>query len=367
MIEGRENPVPTAALLTKEHSSPDRSVSSHPLSADRVGILMVNLGSPSSPTTEDVRRYLAEFLWDPRLVDLPRPLWWFLLKAVILPFRSRRSAQHYARIWTPEGSPLIEISRRQADLVEKGIRERSGSRVIVLPAMRYGQPSIASGLEALRAESCGRILVLPMYPQNSSTTTASVYDAVAVALAGWRWVPEIRFVSDFHDDPGYTGALANSIREVWEQSGPADKLVVSYHGLPARYIREGDPYQHQCLRTTKRMAEDAGLDEEHWVMAFQSRFGRQEWIRPYTDETLLELARAGTTRVDVLCPGFTADCLETLEEIAVTNQSLFLTAGGGRYRYIPALNVRPDFMETLTNLCLRHLCGWPGFPEKPSV
>ena len=324
-------------------------------------MLLVNLGSPDSPTTPDVRRYLAEFLWDPRLVDLPRPLWWFILHAFILPFRPARSARAYAHIWTPEGSPLIVTTRRQAERLEQKLRENLDLPVHVVPAMRYGTPSIRSGMEVLRAKSCARILVLPLYPQNSSTTTASVLDAVAETLRSWRRVPEIRMVSDFHDDAGYTGALARSVREIWQSSGPSQKLLVSYHGLPKRYVDEGDPYLEQCRRTTELFTDEAGLAEDQWLMTFQSRFGREEWIRPYTDQTLRELAGAGVSEVDVICPGFAADCLETLEEVALTNQTLFLTSGGKRYRYIPALNDGPDFIDTLAGLCVRHLSGWPGF------
>ncbi len=327
------------------------------------GVLLVNLGSPDSPTTPDVRRYLAEFLWDPRLVDLPRSLWWFILHAFILPFRPARSARAYAHIWTPEGSPLVVTTRRQAERLQQKLRKHVALPIHVVPAMRYGTPSIRSGMEVLRQKSCARILVLPLYPQNSSTTTASVVDAVAETLRGWRRVPEIRMISDFHDDAGYNGALARSVREVWQASGPSQKLLVSYHGLPKRYVDEGDPYLEQCRRTTELFTEEAGLAEDQWMMTFQSRFGREEWIRPYTDQTLRELASAGVSEVDVICPGFAADCLETLEEIALTNQTLFLTSGGKRYRYIPALNDRPDFMDALTDLCFKHLSGWPGFPR----
>lgn len=320
----------------------------------QAGLLLVNLGTPDSPSKGDVKRYLRQFLSDPRVVEAPRLLWWPVLNGIILNTRPRRSAAAYARIWTADGSPLMVHSRRQA----QGLQQRLGDAVKVELAMRYGNPSIAQGLDALRQAGCERILVFPLYPQYSATTTASVFDAVTGELQRWRWIPELRLVNQYGDDPGYLAALAASVEEHWQQRGRAEKLLFSFHGIPRRYADQGDPYPHQCESTARRLADQLGLDEGQWQLCYQSRMGREAWLTPYTSETLERLARDGVQRVQILCPGFAADCLETLEEIAMENRDLFLAAGGKEYDYIPCLNERPDHLDALAGIARRYLGGW---------
>ncbi len=324
-----------------------------------IGVLVSNLGTPDAPTARSVRRYLAEFLADPRVVELPRALWWLILHAFVLPFRPRRSARLYSRIWTGDGSPLLLASRAIASGIESRLRARGRAAHVAL-GMRYGEPAIGRALRDLAARGCSRILVLPLYPQYSSTTTGSTFDAVAAELAGWRRVPELRTISSYHDEPGYVAALAASIRESWAQAGPPERLLLSFHGLPQRYVDAGDPYQAQCLATARAVCDALGWPPERLTISFQSRFGREPWILPATDATLLRLAGAGAGRVDVACPGFAADCLETLEEIAITNRERFLAAGGGELRYVAALGPRADHLDALTALAERHLGGWPA-------
>jgi ferrochelatase len=324
----------------------------------RLGVLLVNLGSPDAPTTEAVRRYLAEFLWDPRVVEIPRPAWWLVLHAAVLRLRPRRSAHAYQRVWTDEGSPLLAISRRQAGALQDALTARYGERTQVALAMRYGNPSIKAGLARLREAQARRILVLPLYPQYSAATTATVFDAVADELKTWRWIPELRMITHYHDDEGYLTALVDSIRERWAQHGRAERLLFSFHGMPKRTLRAGDPYHCQCQKTARLVAERLGLPEERWQVAFQSRFGRAEWLQPYTDKTLRQWAHDGVKQVDVVCPGFAADCLETLEEIAMQNKETFLAAGGTALHYIPALNERADHIAALASLIDRHIQGW---------
>jgi len=327
--------------------------------ADSIGVLLVNLGTPDEPTTPAVRRYLAEFLWDPRVVELPRALWWLILHGIILRFRPARSARAYAKIWTDNGSPLLLISAAMS----RGVRERLAGRfrgdVHVALGMSYGRPSIPTALDELHAAGARRIVVLPLYPQYSGTTTGSVFDAVTTALSRRRWVPEFRFINHFHDDPGYVRALADSIREFWEQKGRGKKLLFSFHGVPRQTLLDGDPYHCQCQKTARLVAGELGLGSEEWILTFQSRVGRAEWLRPYTDETIEELGRDGLERLDVVCPGFSADCLETLEEIAIQNGEAFVEAGGGKLEYIPCLNDREDHLNFLARLIARHAGGWP--------
>jgi ferrochelatase len=324
------------------------------------GILLTNLGTPDAPTPSALRRYLGEFLWDYRVVEIPRLLWWLILHGVILRIRPAQSARKYAMIWTPEGSPLLAITRRQAKALTETLTERCPGPVRVALGMRYGQPSIASALAELKAAGAERLLVLPLYPQYSAATTASTFDAVAAELRTWRWLPELRFIAQYHDDSGYLDALTAQIR-VDRAEQPGERLLFSFHGLPKRNLLAGDPYHCQCHKTARLVAERLELAPEQWAVAFQSRFGRAEWLQPYTSVLLTDWAKAGVKSVDVVCPGFAADCLETLEEIAMENRQIFLENGGERYRYLPALNDAADHITALAEIIERHATGWPEF------
>jgi ferrochelatase len=326
---------------------------------DSLGILLVNLGTPDAPTAPAVRRYLAEFLWDPRVIEVPRPLWWLILHGVILRIRPKRSAEAYSKVWTEDGSPLLHWSKKQRSGLARMLDAALQAPAPVALGMRYGSPSIETALDELRAQNVRRLLVLPLYPQYSATTTASVFDAVVDTLKRWRWIPELRFVNSYHDEAGYIAALAASVREFWASNSRGEHLLMSFHGVPRRYLLSGDPYHCHSQKTARLLAEALGLKDAEWSISFQSRVGREEWLRPYTDEYLTELARGGTRRVDVICPGFSADCLETLEEIAMQNAELFVESGGESLSYIPALNARRDHLSFLTQLVLRHLQGWP--------
>ena len=323
-----------------------------------LGILITNLGTPDEATTPALRRYLREFLWDPRIVDLPRLLWWFILQIILL-IRPAKSAQAYQKIWDKdEGSPLLSISKKQLEALRRQLQQHIREPFVVELGMRYGNPSIGSALEKLHQANAQRVLVLPLYPQYSSSTTASTFDAVAQAVKSWRWVPELRFVNQYHDDTNYIAALVNSIEEAWSQHDRPKKLLFSFHGTPKRFLLTGDPYHCQCQKTARLVAEKLQLPDDQWQVTFQSIFGREEWLKPYTIETLGELARQGVDSVDVICPGFSADCLETLEEIEEENRHAYEEAGGKNYHYIPALNDRTDHIEALANLVQRHCQGW---------
>lgn len=327
-------------------------------SAERTAVLLVNLGTPDAPTAPALRRYLAEFLSDPRVVEIPRAPWWLLLHGVILRLRPRKSAVKYASIWSAEGSPLAVWTRKQAVLLAGYLGER-GHAVLVREAMRYGQPSVASRLDALKAEGATRILVLPLYPQYAAATTASVSDAVQAWARRVRRLPELRFVNQYHDDDGYIRALARRIEDHWQAHGRGERLVLSFHGVPERSLRLGDPYHCQCRKTARLLGERLSLRPEQLLVTFQSRFGRARWLEPYTEPTLVELARAGVKRVDVACPGFTADCLETLEEIDQEARRAFLQAGGREFHYIACLNDQHEWIAALSAIAIRHLQGWP--------
>jgi protoporphyrin/coproporphyrin ferrochelatase len=321
-------------------------------------VLLCNLGTPDEPTPAALRRYLAEFLSDRRVVEIPRFVWLPILHGVILRTRPAKSAAKYASIWTPEGSPLKVWTTKQAKLLQGYLGER-GHRVVVREAMRYGNPSIPTVLDELKAAGIRRVLVLPLYPQYSATTTASVNDAVHVWAQKVRWVPELRFVSRYHDHPGYIDALAKRVSDHWRIEGRPDKLVLSFHGVPKRTLGLGDPYHCECLKTARMLAERLDLRPDQWTATFQSRFGRAEWLQPYTEPTLRQLAADGVGRVDVMCPGFTGDCLETLEEIAQEAREAFLHAGGKTFHYIPCLNDQHEWMAALAQIAIQHLAGWP--------
>ncbi len=326
--------------------------------APRTAVLFCNLGTPDAPTTADVRRFLREFLSDPRVVEIPRLLWLLILHGIVLRLRPAKSAAKYASIWTPEGSPLKVWTEKQAKLLQGWLAQR-GHDVKVRYAMRYGSTSIASQLDALKAEGTTRVLILPAYPQYSATTTASLFDAVYAWAGQVRSIPELRFVNRYHDDAGYIAALAMSIRRHWQTHGRPDQLLMSFHGVPARTLQLGDPYHCECFKTARLLAEQLGLAQQQFKVTFQSRLGRAKWLQPYTEPTLVAMAKAGVKRVDVVCPGFTSDCLETLEEIAMEGRAAFLVAGGKEFHYIPCLNDDPAWITALCELTQRHLAGWP--------
>ena len=325
---------------------------------DRTGILLCNLGTPDAPTATATRRYLAEFLSDPRVVEIPAVIWKPLLHGVILRTRPAKSAAKYRTVWTPEGSPLAVWTEKQAKLLRGWLGE-AGHNVLVRPAMRYGNPSMASQLDAFKAEGVNRVLVLPLYPQYSATTTASVIDAVNAWADGVRAIPELRFVNDYYRHPGYIAALAASVRKQWQQDGRAGKLVMSFHGIPERNVRLGDPYERQSRETGRLLAAALGLAEAEYLVTFQSRFGKAKWLEPYTEPSVIALAQQGVKHVQIMCPGFPADCLETLEEINQEVREAFGHAGGQRFDYIPCLNDQPDWITALRDLALQHLQGWP--------
>ena len=309
------------------------------------GILLVNLGTPDAPTPEAIRPYLREFLSDRRVVDLPRPLWWPILHGIILPLRPRKLAPQYARIWRPDGSPLLAITRELRDGLAAAL-----APVPVVAAMRYGRPRIVDALAELRDAGVGQVVVLPLYPQYSGTTTASAFDGVDAALRALAWQPGLRRVEDYHDDPGYVAALAQSVREHWAAHGRGEHLLLSFHGIPQRYADRGDPYGRQCAQTARLLAAELQLRDGDWHLAYQSRVGNAAWLGPYTDVAIPLLARRGLRRLDVVCPGFAADCLETLDEIAIRYHAAFVAAGGEALRYVPALNARPAHVAALARI-----------------
>jgi ferrochelatase len=332
--------------------------------AERTAVLLCNLGTPDAATAPAVRRYLAQFLGDHRVVEIPRALWMVILHGIILRVRPAKSAAKYATVWTPEGSPLAVWTAKQATLLRGWLGE-AGHGVLVRHAMRYGNPSIESQLDALKAEGATRILILPLYPQYSATTTASVFDAVYTWAAKTRNVPELRFVNRYHDHPGYIDALARTIESHWKTNGRPDQLVMSFHGVPERTLHLGDPYHCEARKTGRLLAERLGLREDHYRVTFQSRFGKAKWLEPYTQPTIEALGAAGTRRVDVVCPGFTSDCLETLEEINMEVREAFLHAGGQEFHYIPCLNDNNHWITALSHVAQQHLAGWPT--EMPSA
>ncbi len=334
----------------------------------RIGVLLANLGTPDAPTPSAVRRYLAEFLSDRRVVEIPRVVWMLLLHGVVLRTRPARSAKKYAMIWTPEGSPLLLHSVKQKTLVTGYLGQRL--KDLGLPAdfaavevgMRYGNPGIREAVDRLRAAGCDRILVAPLFPQYSASATASALDAVMAHAQRLRRMPGLRTIDCFHDDPGYVRALARNVNDYWMRHGRGDVLVMSFHGLPRRSLKLGDPYHCQCRKTARLLAAELGLEPKQYVVTFQSRFGRAEWLKPYTLDTLVRLAREGVGRVDVACPGFVADCLETLEEIGIECKQGFLGAGGREFHSIPCLNEHPAWIAALVDLLVANLSGWLAPP-----
>ncbi len=331
---------------------------SHDDDTSCTGILITNLGTPDAPTPSAVRSYLDEFLSDPRIVEAPRWLWWFALHGVILRIRPKPVAKNYQKIWSNEGSPLLSISKKQQALLQTSIEPHFKGKVKVELAMRYGNPSIKEALLNLKDAGAQRILVLPLYPQYSATTTASTFDAIADELKTWRWLPEFRMVQHYHEHELYIQALVKSIQSFQNKNGIPEKLLFSFHGLPQRYLDQGDPYFCECHKTARLVAERLGLEENQWILAFQSLFGREEWLKPYAKNTLINWGNEGIKNVQVVCPGFSADCLETLEEIQVENRDYFLNAGGEKFEYIPALNDNPDHIAMMGQLIKQHASDW---------
>jgi ferrochelatase len=326
--------------------------------ATRAGILLINLGTPEAATAKALRPYLKEFLSDRRVVEIPRFIWWLILNGVILNTRPKKSAEKYASIWRPEGSPLKHFTARQAELLAAELARRGPQPIVVDYAMRYGQPSVGSRIQAMKALGVDRLLLLPLYPQYAASSTGSALDAAWHSLLRQRNPPEVRVLKHFHADAGYIAALKQSVQTYWAEHGQPDVLVMSFHGIPRRSLDLGDPYHCECQRTGRLLAEALHLAPEQYRVSFQSRFGRAEWLQPYTVATLEELGAKKTRRVDVICPGFIADCLETLEEIAMEGKASFLGAGGGDYRYIPALNDRPVWINALADLAMTQMGGW---------
>ncbi|WP_282145985.1 ferrochelatase [Alteromonas stellipolaris] len=326
--------------------------------SDKIGVLVTNLGTPESPTAAALRPYLKEFLSDPRVVEIPRALWWFILNLIILNTRPKRSAEAYKTVWTEEGSPLLTITKAQATSIEARCKAEYGDDVVVDFAMRYGNPAISDAIERMLSQGVRKLVVLPLYPQYSASTTASTFDAIAKDFTKRRWLPELRFVNHYNDRPDYIKALANKVRAYWEEHGKADKLILSYHGIPKRYLLNGDPYHCECHKTSRLLAEELGLTHEEYMTTFQSRFGKAEWLKPYTDATMKSLPGQGVKSIQVMCPGFSADCLETIEEIGEENREYFMEAGGEKYEYIPALNSDEEHIDMLFGLVKENLHGW---------
>jgi ferrochelatase len=319
------------------------------------GVLLVNLGTPDAPTSGAVRRYLREFLSDPRVVQIPRAVWLPILYLFVLPFRPAKSARKYASIWRSDGSPLRIYTERQAQLLRGYLGQKLGKPVPVVAAMRYGNPSIKAALAELKERGCDRLLVIPMYPQYAGSTTASTEDALAKALRRWKPAPAVKVVKDFHDHAAYAKAIAKNVNEYWLKTGRPDRLLMSFHGIPKAVVAAGDPYEKQCRESARLIAIELGWNDARTLVTFQSRFGAAEWLQPYTDATLQGLGKEGVGRVDVICPGFAADCLETLEEIAIENRHVFMKAGGKEFHYIPTTNDTPAWMTLLSILAMENL------------
>jgi ferrochelatase len=336
-------------------SSPDF----HRDGAERIGILLVNSGTPASPAPKDVRKFLAGLLGDPRVVELPRALWLPILHGLILPFRPRRSARKYRKIWSRAGSPLLALSEELRSELIGTLAQRMLAPLSIELAMLYGgDPNVPQALTKLRESGAQRILVVPLFPQYCGATTGAVYDRVNAELRRWRWLPELRYVAEYHDYPGYVDGLRASVTQHWETHGRTQHLLISFHGIPERYFHKGDPYFCKCQKTARLLADELMLKDTEWSVSFQSRFGADAWLKPYTSTVLDEMPGRGTRRVTVVCPGFAVDCLETLEEIEMENREVFMAAGGEQFQYVPALNARPEHARFLADLIARHCQGW---------
>ncbi|MEK7779850.1 MAG: ferrochelatase [Pseudomonadota bacterium] len=336
--------------------------------ASQIGILLINLGTPNAPTAEALRPYLKEFLSNPRVIEVPRVIWWPILYGFILPFRPKKSAEKYAKIWLPEGSPLKVHTERQAKLLREALQVHYKNVPLVEYAMNIGEPSIATVLEKMQQQGCDRILVLPLFPQYAASSTAAAIDGVFAVLARMRNQPALRTIKHYHDHPGYIAALAQNIRDYWGLYDRPDKLIISFHGTPRANLDKGDPYHCYCQKTGRLLAEALQLADDQYQVCFQSRFGKAQWLMPYTSDTLIALGKHGVERVDVVCPGFVSDCLETLEEIAIEGKDLFIRAGGQEFHYIPCLNERADWIQALVDITREHLAGWDSLePSQESL
>lgn len=324
----------------------------------KVGILLTNLGTPDAPTAKALRPYLKQFLMDRRVVEIPRFIWWWILNCIILVIRPKKSAEKYAQVWTKAGSPLLANAESQTLLLRGFLSQKIKSLFAVELGMSYGNPSMKSAIEKLKAQHCDKILVFPLYPQYAASSTAASLDAVWNTLLKMRNVPAIRTIRSYHDHPAYIKALAASVQAYWSINGKPEKFVMSFHGVPKVHLTKGDPYHCGCHKTARLLAEALGLDKDQYQVAFQSRFGKQEWLKPYLADTLEALGKSKTKRLDVVCPGFSSDCLETLEEIAMEGKGIFQSNGGGEYHYIPALNANEEWIHAMTEIALDNLSGW---------
>jgi ferrochelatase len=329
----------------------------------QIGIVLTNTGSPDAPTSMALKLFLREFLSDPRVVNYPRWVWLPILHGIILNVRPQRSARLYQKIWKPSGSPLLDISQAQARSLQKYLSTKISNPIDVISGMRYGRPSINESLNALLQRGSNHILIFPLYPQYSCATSESIFDAVKLAVDGQANPIKLRVIPHYHNHPAYIQALANSVRDHWANKGKAERLLISFHGIPQSYIRAGDPYGEQCSTTSSLLAEALGLESNEWYVAFQSRFGPQAWLQPYTNSTLINWGRAGAKQVDVICPGFSADCLETLYEIQHEGRDLFINSGGEALRYIPALNDQSDHILALGEIILDYIHNWKSVTD----
>jgi len=327
-------------------------------SPNRTGVLLINLGTPDAPTAQALRPYLKEFLSNPRVIEIPKLIWWPILHGFILPFRPQKSAEKYAQIWMPEGSPLKVHTERQTKLLQQALQTRLQNPPIVEYAMNIGKPSVATVMAKMQQQGCERILIIPLFPQYAASSTAAAMDNVFAVLKQMRNLPSIRTVKQYHDHPGYIAALAQNVRDYWDTHGRPDKLIISFHGTPRASLDKGDPYHCSCQKTGRLLAEALALNTHQYSVCFQSRFGKAKWLTPYTATTLMQLGKDQTRRVDVVCPGFVSDCLETLEEIAIEAKDTFIQAGGKEFHYIPCLNERSDWIQALADITCTHLQGW---------
>ena len=327
-------------------------------SKEKIGVLITNLGTPDAPNKKELKVYLNQFLSDPRVIELPKILWQIILQLVILQIRPSKSAEAYKQIWTDKGSPLLDIANRQLNKIQSSFSSKN-ENIVFEVGMRYGNPSIPDALLKLQKKQVRRLLVLPMYPQYCAATTGSTFDEVTNVLQKWRWIPEMRFINQYFEEKNYIEALSNSIKSFWKKTSKPQKIIFSYHGIPKRYLTNGDPYHCFCLKTTRLVKEYMGLSDDEIMTTFQSRFGREEWLKPYTSETLKELPKQGIKNIHIISPGFSSDCLETLEELEEENKEYFMESGGENYHYIPCLNDRDDHIDVFVNLIKKHTQGWP--------